>query len=80
MPSESATALSDDFLRPNQPDHFFFSCSGFGNAIIPSSSGVRRLAEPSDDADEPGVSAGREGGVNGAVVSTGVFGAFEKSV
>jgi len=78
---ESATTLTDDLRRPNQLDHFFFSSlSDFRNAIMPSSSGVRKLPDPSEDAEEPGVSAGRcEVGVRGAV-STGVFGALEKRV
>ena len=45
-----------------------------------SSSGVWRLAEPSDDDEEPGVRRGRGGGMGGleGEMATGCFGALEK--
>ena len=48
-----------------------------GNVVV-SSSGVRRLPEPSEDAEEPAVRTGRTRG--GLSVSTGVFGALEERV
>ena len=68
-------SLSDDLRRLNQFGQRFFS-SVLKKGIIASSSGVCRLAEPSDEQLEPGVSAGRER--IDVDVSTGVLGAFAK--
>lgn len=72
-----AWPLSDGFRQPNQVDQRFFSSDLENGGIRPSSSGVRKLAEPSEEQDEPGVKTGRERRA-GPVVSRGVLGAFAK--
>lgn len=78
--------MSEDDLRRNHIDHRFLSRSrsispALGNAapgVLTSSSGVRRLPDPSEEAEEPVVRPGRMSG--GLFVSTGVLGALAARV
>ena len=72
--------FSDCLRKPNHVNRRFFS-SGLSldlrkGGITASSSGVCKLADPSEEQEEPGVSWGRER--TEVAVSTGVFGAFAK--
>lgn len=73
----TVAARWEAFDRLSQLDHRFLD-SDCGNMIIASSSGVRMLAEPSDEEEEPGLKGGRRRG-EGSVI-TWVFGALSRNV